>query len=175
MAAWLGQGNPGLFSEGALLRPILMRQDTSGNGPMGTAEVQYHFLRRRATAYAQGRAAFLLQQLTADSGLAYTLTRYTIGTNPSTEAFYPTPMNLAHDLDKTAWQVGAEVGLRFRILPGFEGSVEYHTDSQQDVLLVPDRVNIPSTNEEAQFGTNAIYTTKDLDHDGWSVGLSFQF
>jgi len=182
MAAWLGlsssptaQGDPGLFSEGALLRPILMRQDTSGNGPMGTAEVQYHFLRRRATAYAQGRAAFLIQQLSADSGLAYTLTRYSIGNNPSTEAFYPTPMNLAHDLDKTAWQVGAEVGLRFRILPGFEGSVEYHTDSQQDVLLVPDRVNIPSTNEEAQFGTNAIYTTKDLDHDGWSVGLSFQF
>jgi hypothetical protein len=182
MGAWLGlssnpavDGDPGLFSEGALLRPILMRQDTKGNGPTGTLELQFHFLRRRATAYAQSRAAFLLQNLSADSGLAYTLTRYPIGTNPTTVAFYPTPMQLVHDVDKTAWQVGAEVGLRFRILPGFDATAEYHTESQQDVLLVPDRVSIPSTNEEAQFGTNAIFTTKDIDHEGWSVGLSFQF
>ena len=71
--------------------------------------------------------------------------------------------------------MGAEVGLRFRILAGFDAMAEYHTDAQQDVLLVPDRVSIPSTNEEAQFGTNAIFTTKDIDHDGWSAGLSFQF
>jgi len=175
MAAWLQLGDPGLFTEGALLRPILMNQETKGNGPTGMLELQYHFLRRRATAYAQGRAAFLLQQLSTDSGLAYTLTRYSIGADPVTVAFYPTPMQLVHDVDKTAWQVAAEIGLRFRILAGFDAMVEYHTESLQDVLLIPDRIIIPSTNQEAQFGTNAIYGTKDIDHDGWSVGLSFQF
>ena len=182
MAAWLGlhsaattEGDPGLFSEGALLRPILLNQETKGNGPTGMLELQYHFLRRRATAYAQGRAAFLLQQLSTDSGLAYTLTQYPIGTDPVTNALYPTPMQLVHEVDKTAWQVGAEIGLRFRILPGFDAMIEYHTESQQDVLLMPDKIIIPIIIDEAQFGTSAIYGTKDIDHDGWSAGLSFQF
>jgi hypothetical protein len=173
VATWLSSVSstpPGLFSEGALLRPLLLNQDTTGNGPAGTLELQYHFLRRRATAYAQGRAAFLLQQLTVDSGQVYTLTRTT-----QPDALYPTPLHLTHEVDKTAWQVGAEVGVRFRFLPGFVGMVEYHTDANQDVLLLPDRLNIPNNIQEAPFGSNAIYTTKDIDHDGWSAGLSFQF
>ena len=182
MAAWLGlssasttEGDPGLFTEGALLRPILLNQETKGNGPTGMLELQYHFLRRRATAYAQGRAAFLLQKLSTDSGLAYTLIEYPIGEDPVTDAFYPSPMQLVHDVDKTAWQVAAEIGLRFRILPGFDAMIEYHTDSQQDVLLMPDKIIIPGIIDEAQFGTSAIYGTKDIDQDGWSAGLSFQF
>ena len=182
MAAWLsnssgqttGSGDPGLFSEGALIRPLLLNQDTSGNGPAGMLELQFHFLRRRATAYAQGRTAFLLQQLDADTGLVYTMTRRTIN-EPTTDAFYPTTLELDHEVDKTAWQVGVEVGLRFRFLPGFEGMIEYHTEAQQDVLLLPDRINIPNNIQEAPFGSNAIFTTKDVDHDGWSAGVSFQF
>jgi hypothetical protein len=181
MAGWLSdttggtttQGDPGLFSEGSLLRPLLLNQDTTGNGPAGTLELQFHFLRRRATAYAQGRAAFLIQNLDADSGLVYTLTRRQIQGGP--DAFYPTPLRLQHDVDKTSWQVGAEIGVRFRLLPGLLANVEYHRESQQDVLLLPDRLNIPANIDEAPFGSNAIFTTQDIDYDGWSAGLGFQF
>lgn len=178
---WLGHssgeagilGDPGLFSEGALLRPLLVNQDTSGIGPAGTLELQFQFLRRRATAYAQGRAAFLIQKLSADSGLVYTLTRRKLDGGP--DAFYPTPLLLQHDVDKTSWQVGAEIGLRFRLLPGLTAALEYHRESQQDVLLLPDRLNIPADIEAAPFGSDAIFTTQDIDYDGWSAGLSFQF
>lgn len=163
----------GIFSEGALAKPLLVSQDTSGTGPAGSLEIQSHFFRRRLSPYVQARAAFLVQTLHSDTGRAYTLARTPQGTIPT--YLYPAEMSLQEDLDKSSWQTGIELGVRWTAVPGVKVQLGYHLDSFQDVLLLLDRVNIPDIVPEASFGPNAIYVTEDLEFDGWFAGLGFQF
>jgi len=164
--------HPGFgFSDGIVNHFVLMQQSTKGYGPMGSGEVQFNFFRQRLTLYGELKAAFLVQSLSADSG-AFTF--YAPDPNPPNHPF-PGAGHIRRDVDKTAWNIGVEIGARVKLMQGFNLFVDWNRTGYLDTVLVPYSISIPANAAEAPLGTTARFVSRDFDVTAINLGLSFQF
>jgi len=165
-------GTPGFgYSDGVINNLMLLQQSTSGYGPMGSGEVQFNFFRQRLTLYGELKAAFLVQSLSTDSG-AFTY----IATDPVGDGLpFPGSGHIHRDVDKTAWNIGAEIGVRVRLLQGFNLILDWNRTGYLDTVLVPYSISIPANASEAPLGTTARFVSRDFDVSTINLGLSFQF
>src|SRR5262249_23550354 len=63
------QDNPNFgYSDGSVNNFILMQESAKGIGPLGSGEVDFNFFRQRLTLYGLVQAAFIVEDLKADSG-----------------------------------------------------------------------------------------------------------
>lgn len=172
LAAWLGTQSPDLgsqFTDGTIVRLLPLSQKTEGWGPTGSGEAQYNFARGRVTIYLQGRVAFLLQDMTADSGPFFTFAYDgTLGTILA-------PARLEENLDKSIWHLTGELGTRIRILPGTHLLLAYAYRGYLDAVLVPVEMQIPGTDAQAGKETIALFKAMDIKIPSYHAGLSFQF
>lgn len=170
--AWLytGQedGGPG-YTDGEL-RPLTFLQDSSGIGPTASLEIQVHLFRKRLTFYGQGRAALIVQSTKADSGAFLTPARA-----PIDGSYFLAEARLRSSIDKTVWQVGAEIGARIRLQEGLHVEVALARTSYQDSLLLPANITVPEVVNQADQGTTGLFSTEDLLIDSLRFGLGFQF
>jgi len=171
-AAWLnttvaGEG----YTEGALLKPIVLAQKAEGGGPTGSLEADFNFFDGRLTLYLLGEVGFTLLQLESSTGPFTTLTR-----NTSTPAStYPIAAELQSDRSKSTWQDAAEAGVRVAFKNGIGLEVAYNITGYLDTIYIPLRLRIPTNVQEGDQGTSATYRTSDLVMKGWRAGVSFQF
>jgi hypothetical protein len=182
--AWLNTALPGNgYTDGSTLRAINFYQEASGGGPTVAAEVDFNFFNKLMTIYAGAQAAFVLLELETDTGEFFTLVD---PSNPlsGTDVSNPVEAQLTESRTKSTWQNNAELGLRFTLKSGLEFEVAYHIQGYLDTILMPSRIQIPETANQAQDCSNdadtpacttAIYQTQDLVLDGWRVGVGFQF
>jgi hypothetical protein len=172
IAAWLSVGaGPGEgFTDGFQNRVLTFEEEATGIGPTFSLEIQFHFFRKRLTLYGMGRGAFLITSLTTDSGVFYALLR-----DPTSETLFPAEARLKHEVDKSTWNLGAELGVRVRILEGFHFHAAYSVMAYQDAVLLPNTFSIPENVQQVDQGTVALYNTQDLTFTTVRAGLSFQF
>ncbi len=175
-SAWLTTSdttNPaGGFTDGKNLRLLSFNQETTGTGPTGSLGLQWHLFRNRLTFFAGARFAFLLQDMKTDSGNFFTLVTVT-STDPDTTR--TVPARLAQSVSKSTWNFGGGFGARFNVVEGFHVELAFDRTAYQDTVLLPFSITIPSSAEQAPFGTVALYQTQDLDVDSVRLALGFQF
>jgi hypothetical protein len=159
------------YSDGVVSNFILMQQATKGYGPMGSGEVQFNFFRQRLKLYGEVKAAFLVQSLSADSEAFTYYAKDTGGDNLP----FPGAGHIHRDIDKTAWNIGVEIGARVRLLQGFDLIVDWNRTGYLDTFLVPYSISIPANASEAPLGTTARFVSRDFDVSVINLGLSFQF
>ena len=171
-AAWLDTSTAGEgYTEGALLKPIVMAQKAEGAGPTGALEANFNFFDGRLTLYVMGEVAFTLLTLESDTGPFTTLTKKT----PAPFEIRPIAAQLQSDRSKSTWQDAAELGLRVAFKNGIGLELAYNITGYLDTVYVPLRLRIPAKPEESAQGTSATYRTSDLVMKGWRAGVSFQF
>ncbi len=173
VAAWLGDGGTSAgsqYTDGAVVRLLPLSQDTTGWGPRGSAEVQYHFARGRMAVFARATAALLFQSMSVDSGNFSTFVR-----DPATGETLFAPARLSLELDKTVWHLIGEAGTRIRIVPGGFLVVSYSYRGYLDMILSPNQISIPATVAQINQGTIGLYTSRDLRIRSFSAGFSYQF
>lgn len=173
-SAWLislgAQATPGFgFSDGLVNPIIVWNQDTEGLGPTGSGGVNFGFARRRLVLYAEARFAFLIQDLTADSGDFFT---YVFD---SVDTLYTVPARLEQSLSKSVWNVQVEVGGRLRILPNTHLLLSYRTASYMDAVLMPVTLIVPDNPGQAAQGTTAQFNSRDFKTQVLNLGISYQF
>lgn len=171
---WLtGLASPAGFgySDGIQNGFMLMQQDTTGIGPVGSGEIQFNFFRQRLTLYAVAQAAFVLEKLKTDSG-AFTYLALNQSTPPT---FLPGSGRIQSDLSKSAWNVTFEAGLRVKLLDGFHLIVDWNRTGYLDTMLIPNSLSIPTNPTQTPLGTTARFITRDFDVTSINLGLSFQF
>ncbi len=169
--AWLNTDFAGTgYTEGVNLRLLDLAQNTRGVGPTASLEAQWHFWRGRMTFYGQGRIAFVAQTLRMDSGPFFTLVRDT-----PNSTLYAAPARLTHDMSKSSWQVGGELGLRTGLVRGLDLLLAWSRTSYQDCVLVPISISIPSRPAQAVVGTVGQYNSQDLLMSEWHLGFAYQF
>lgn len=172
VAAWLGDGGTSAgsqYTDGEVIRLIPMTQDTTGWGPRGSGEVQYHFARGRMTVFARATAALLFQTMRVDSGDFSTFVR-----DQATGTLLA-PARLSLDLDKTVWHLIGEAGAKIRLVPGGFLVVSYSYRGYLDMILTPTQIAIPATSVQINQGTIGLYTSRDLRVRSVSAGFSYQF
>lgn len=172
-AAWVlvSGGFPGDGWTEGLLNPLIsLSQDTTGTGPTGSVEIRANFLRRRITLFAQGNVAFLVSDLEVDTGVFTTLVR-----DPTNEVFFAAPARLNAGVTKSAWQVGAELGIQVEVVRGLTVELAASRTGYLDSLLVPTTITIPSDIQRVFLGTVGVYGTRDIIADAWRFGFGYQF
>jgi hypothetical protein len=170
--AWLQSGgDPGLgFSDGLAIRMFNFRQETTGIGPTGSMEARFNFFEGLLQAYLKGEAAFIVSDLSADSGPFFSLAVDPV----DLDKVFLVDGRLDLSKDKSAWHTGAEVGVRIKLANGLRFDLSYHIRGYLDSVLYPDGVSIPrfgSTNSPKETGK----PTQDLVFDGGRFGIGFQF
>lgn len=170
--AWLhSQEAPGFgYTDGAATGLIHLSQRTTGWGPAANLEVQWHLFLDRLTLFAQGRVAFVVQDLETDTGWFSVYVR-----ERNTPAMYPAPVRLQESLNSSSWQVGAEAGVRIRLAEGFLLELAYNRTAYQDAVLLPKDLSLPDTVSKIGQGAAALYGQQDLMLDTWHMGFSYQF
>ncbi len=174
-AAWLSTSSSSIsggYTEGSAVRLLSFNQDTSGLGPTGSLELRRRLFRNRLELFGEARFAFLITTLNVDSGDFFTLVSQTTGENPPEIA---ADARIDQTLEKTAWNLGAEIGARVRLAEGLVLYVAWSRMAYQDVILLPFELQIPESEEKIRFGTQGLYSTKDLTLDSLRFGVSFQF
>jgi hypothetical protein len=160
------------FSDGVLSNFLLVDQTTEGYGPMGSGEIQFHFWRQRFTLYGELEAAFLVQSLQADSGA---FTYFARDTSIPGSLPVPGQGHIARDINKNAWNVTMELGMRARLLEGFYVILDWNKTGYLDSILIPIDLAIPANAVEVQLGTSARFVSRDYVVSTIHLGLSFQF
>jgi hypothetical protein len=171
---WLtGLASPAGFgySDGIQNGFMVMQQDTTGIGPVGSGEIQFNFFRQRLTLYGVAQAAFLLEKLTTDSG-AFTYLALNQSVPPT---FLPGAGRIQSDLSKSAWNISFEAGLRVKLLDGFHLIADWNRTGYLDTMLIPTSLSIPTNPTQIPLGTTALFITRDFDVTSINLGLSFQF
>jgi hypothetical protein len=171
--AWVtGPGTPsGLgYSDGVQLGLIMMKQSTSGWGPMGSGEVDFNFFRQRLTLYMLGQAALLLESLDTDSGTFTFVTR-----DPGTGAFFPGAGRIQAEVSKSTWNTTFEAGLRVKMLEGFNLILDWNITGYLDAMLLPTDLSVPDNLSQVGLGTSARFLSRDFVISTINLGLSFQF
>lgn len=175
-AAWLsvsgGSRPEGGFTDGATLRLLGMNQQTTGFGPTGSLELQYHLFRDRVVLFGESRFAFLVQDMTVDTGNFFTIISPQ-GSTPPIQL--PAVARLEQSVSKSTWNFGGQFGVRVRVVPGLQLQVTYDRMSYQDTVLLPYSITIPATEGEISFGSVALYQTQDLELDSIRLTAGFQF
>ena len=171
--AWLSETSlPGAgYTEGTVLRLLNFAQDASGFGPTASMEADFNFLDKRLSLYLQGTAAFMLTDLSSDSGDFIVLVK---SVNP--EVLFAIEARLTESKTKSTWQTGAEAGLRVRLKSGVEIDLAYQITGFLDVINFPDSIQVPDVIfPDVIPETFASYSTKDIVLDGFRAGIGFQF
>ena len=171
---WLNHGSsiPGLgWSDGVLNPIVITRQEASGWGPVGSAEFQVNFFRRRLQLYGLVRAAFINLSTELDSGqFQFLVTDPTAGAGT-----VPRQGRFQKSIDKASWNSTFEAGVRFRILPGFHVFADWNKSGYLDPVIVPTRISLPVNAQQIDQPIGASYKTEDIVLSTLQVGLSFQF
>lgn len=164
---------PGVgFTEGVQNQLLLLDQKTTGWGPVGSGEIQFNFFRRRLQLYGLFRAAYLNQEIKADSGAFAFLTR---DPSPGATDFVTNVGRVERDVKKTSWNSSFEVGVRVKIVEGFHAFVEWHTSGYLDVMLLPTKLAFPANATQGAQAVGANFVSRDFDLSAAQLGLSFQF
>ena len=175
MPAWLtGTVQQGFgYSDGVFNRVLLNTVSTTGWGPVGSAEIQFNFLRKRLTLYGMAQVAFLIEKVKSDSGA---FTYYALGAAPGgAPVFLPGSGRVTEEVSKTAWNTSFEVGLRCRVLEGFHIILDWNSTGYLDTVLIPYQLSLPSLSSQISQGTTALYSSRDIVTSSVNFGLSFQF
>ncbi len=160
------------YSDGVINNFILMGQSNTGYGPVGSGEIQFRFFKQRLVLYAEGQAAFLVEKLKADSGsFTYFATNQGVG---GLEVL-PGLGHINRSVDKTAWNLGIEAGVRVRLLEGFNLIVDWNRTGYLDSILIPTQLSIPQNASQVSLGTTSLFISRDLVVSSLNLGLSFQF
>jgi len=174
-AAWLqttptGEG----FTENALLPLMNFYNESTGIGPTGAMEVDLNFFDDRLSLYLQGQFAFMMMDLSVDSGPFATLVLYQ---PQGSNARYVIPIDahLTATRNKSTWQDAIEGGVRVKMRNGLQLELAYYVNGFLDVIILPAEISIPENREEAAQGSSALYRTQDYVLDGWRAGIAFQF
>lgn len=164
--------NPGIgYSDGVQNAFIVMQQSTSGFGPVGSGEVDFSFFRQRLTLYGLVQAAYLMETLEADSGTFMYLAR-----DPGAPGgIFPGPGRIHDDVHKSTWNTTFEVGVRVKILEGFNFIADWNKTGYLDTIMVPSDLSIPTNASQTALGTTATFVSRDFIVTSINVGLSFQF
>ena len=172
--AWLSAATTGEgFTDGAFLRPIIFRQETSGFGPTGGLEAQMNFANDRLQLFLGGQVAFLVLDVATDSGAFVTIVPVSSGgSDPATVG---ADARLTQSLKKSSWQNTADAGARVRLRNGVGLEVGYGITGFLDSVLTPNTIRIPENSGEAPQGTSATFSTQDLVFTRWYGSVSFQF
>ena len=170
--AWLDSTRPGEgYTDGSLLRLLNFRQEYTGFGPTGSMEAQFNLFDRGVQFYLKGQAALMISELSADSGDFFTF----VSTQTAPMFTLAVETRLDTTRDKTTWQTMAEAGVRLNFKPGLSFEAAWQIQGFLDVVLLPDRLQIPNTPQQAEGGVSAIYTSQDLVFETVRFGMSFQF
>ena len=159
------------FSDGIQNSMLLMKQTTSGFGPVGSGEIDFNFFRQRLTLYALVQAAFLLESLDTDSGAFTYLSA--VSTIPNT--YIPGSGRIQDNLSKSAWNTTFEAGIRVKMLEGFNLIVDWNATGYLDTMLIPTSVSIPDNASQIALGASARFISRDFVVSSINLGLSFQF
>jgi hypothetical protein len=165
------------YTDQTFLNLIQLRQDTSGWGPLGSWEVNFNFYNKGLVFYMRGEAALTFNQLELESGDFYSVIETASGNaNPSIAA----PIRISTDASKSSWQLGAEVGARFRMRNGLEFEIGYMTAGYTDVALIPTQLSLPLSEgqvvkDDPEATLSALYGTQDFKVNGWHALVGFQF
>jgi len=174
-AAWLLTTPKGEGYTANVLLPLLnFYTKADGFGPTGSMEIDFNFFDDRLALYLQGQFAFMLLDLSVDSGPFSTLVE---DQPPSSEIRYVIPIDarLTATRNKSTWQDALEAGVRFKMRNGLQLELAYHITGFLDVVLLPIRISIPENVQESRQGTSALYKTQDYVLEGWRAGIAFQF
>jgi hypothetical protein len=168
---WVNDATAGVgFSDGGFIRPLTFAQETTGIGPTGSLEFRMTFFRDRFVIYGLGRTAFVLQDVTTDSGVFFTLVR-----DPGSNTLVPAAAELKTERSKASWHFGLEIGFEVRLVDQLFFNLFYQGMSYQDAILLPTNIIIPDDLNNAAQGTSGVYSTQDYEIEGGFVGLSYQF
>jgi hypothetical protein len=171
--AWLNVSQPGFgFTDGTTLRLLSFRQRATGWGPTGILEADFNFFNRVLQLYIQGQAAFVLEEVTADSGQFFTYVT-SLGSTGSFQQ--PISAQLTESRDKSIWQTSGEIGLRVNLKFGLTFDVAYNVTGYLDAIMVPSQIQIADSAGQFESGAAAIWNTQDLVYEGWRAGVGFQF
>jgi hypothetical protein len=172
-SAWLLAGgtiNGSGYSDGFAVPLLLSHQESTGWGPSGSAEFQTSFFRKRLVLYLQANAAFILEDLSMDSGSFFSLVR-----DQSSGELISAPAHLQEDRSQSVWHLGGEAGVRGRVAQGFDIYASWSITAYTDAILYPHDLLIPDLPRRIPLGTSALYKTRDLVYDQVMLGLAFQF
>jgi len=174
-AAWLSTSPVGSgFTDGSSLRLINVSQDTTGFGPTGALEAQFNLLNdEKLTLFIGAQAAFLIQSMDIDTGEF--LTHVTADVGSIGTVIIPASAHLEDSRTKSTWQAMGELGARFRLKNGLRFEAAYTINGYLDAILMPHTIIIPENQQEAPFGSSALYDTQNYVLDGWRIGAAFQF
>lgn len=171
IAAWLSVSSSDghlVYGDGVVARPLSLRQETTGIGPTSSLEAQFRFFRDRLVIYGNARFAFLLQSNDVDTGV------YSFYVEDS-QNLVATAVRSTKTVDKSVWQLEAEVGARIRIYTGTHLTLAYRQAGYGDALLLPVTMTIPEFAARIPQGVTFLYNTRDLRFSTVRAGLSYQF
>jgi uncharacterized protein YceK len=159
------------YTDGVQIGLIMMKQTTSGWGPVGSGEIDFNFFRQRLTLYALVQAALILESLDTDSGTFTYLAR-----DPAVVgAYYPGAGRIQAQVSKSSWNTTFEAGLRVKMLEGFNLILDWNTTGYLDTMLLPTDLAIPDNSSQVGLGTTARFISRDFVVSSINIGLSFQF
>lgn len=159
------------FTDGIANKLILMKQSTSGWGPVGGGEADFNFFRQRLTIYGVVEAAFLLEKL---DGKSEPFTFLAFNQQGGT-VFIPGEGFISKSISKSAWNTSIEIGARVKVAEGFHLFVNVTARGYLDTVVFPDSLSIPANATQFSLGTLATFVTRDIVTNSANLGLSFQF
>jgi hypothetical protein len=171
--AWLTGvvGTPGFgYSDGVIHKFLLMQQSTSGFGPVGSGEVQFHFFRQHLTLYGMIQAAFLDERLDTTSEDFTYLAAITTSSN-----FVPRAGTIGDKVNKTAWNNCIELGIRVKVVEGFHIFADWNKTGYLDTIMMPTSISLPPNAIQDALGATAHFVSRDFVVSSVNLGLSFQF
>lgn len=158
------------FSDG-FVNPLLnFRQESEAYGPVGQIELHLNFAEGIFQFYGHLETAFVLVEQSLRSG---GFNSFVSDQNSQVQSF---PGRLSEDREKTSWHLGTEVGFRVFLPSGLELEAGYFVNGYLDSVLLPPLIQVPATaSQGVATPPSAVYTTQDLEYDGFRAGLGFQF
>jgi len=161
------------YTNQAFLNLINLRQDASGWGPVGSWEVDFNFFNKGLVFYLRGEAALTLNDLRLQTGDFFSVVE-------TLNASFAAPVRIDEERDKSSWQLGAEVGARFRMRNGLEFELGYMAAGYTDIVLVPTQLSLPLTEgqivrDDPEATISALFNTQDFEVSGWHALVGFQF
>jgi hypothetical protein len=171
--AWLNLGTPGAgFTDGAVMKPLILNQETTGFGPTGSWEIDFNFFNKGLVLFLRGQVAFTLNSMEVDSGPFPVPS--TLSPSGSTGIVLITS-RINETRDKSSWQDQLEGGLRINLRNGIQFELGYARSGFLDMLLIPSELTGLKTAVPTLKPPAVLYTTQDYLIDGWHTGLAFQF
>lgn len=169
-SAWLNLQQPGNgFTDGAVLQPLILNEETSGIGPTGSWEVDFNFFNKGLVLFVRGQVAFTLNSMDIDSG------PFPVPVDLGLSPLQIVTARIQESREKSSWQDQGEVGMRINLRNGLQFELGYSRTGLLDLLLIPSELTGLKSGSAITKAPSVLYTTQDYLLDGWHTGLAFQF